>query len=39
MMDIILELSIEFWNIDTQFSRVGRYINHPVNLLTIKLTD
>ena len=23
---------IEFWNIDTQFSRTSRYINHPANL-------
>ena len=33
VMDIILKLPIEFWNIVTQFSRAGRYINHPVNLL------
>ena len=39
MTDIILEPPIEFWNIDTQFSRAGRYINHPANLPTIKLTD
>ena len=39
VMGIILESPIEFWNIDTQFSRAGRYINHPVNLPTIKLTD
>ena len=39
MTDIIMEPPIEFWNIDTQFSRAGRYINHPVNLSTIKLTD
>ena len=37
--DIILELPIEFWNIDTQFGRAGRYINHPANLPTIKFTD
>ena len=37
--DIILEPPIEFWNIDTQFGRAGRYINHPTNLPTIKLTD
>ena len=24
---------------DTQFGRAGRYINHPANLLTIKLMD
>ena len=39
VMEIILELPIEFWNIDTQFDRPGRYINHPANLPTIKLTD
>ena len=37
--DIILEPPIEFWNIDTQFGRAGRYINHPANLSTIKLND
>ena len=37
--DIILEPPIEFWNIDTQFGRAGRYINHPANLPTIKLND
>ena len=39
VMDIILELPIEFWDVDTQFSRAGRYINHPTNLPTIKLMD
>ena len=38
-MDIILEMPIEFWDVDTQFSRAGRYINHPTNLPTIKLMD
>ena len=37
--DVILELPIEFWNIDTQFGRAGRYINHAANLPTIKLND
>ena len=37
--DIILELSIEFWNIDTQFGRASHYINHPANLPTILLAD
>ena len=32
VIDIVLEPPIEFWNIDTQFSRAGRYINYPVNL-------
>ena len=35
----ILEPPIEFWNIDTQFGRAGRYINYPANLPTIKLMD
>ena len=37
--DTILEPPIEFWNIDTQFGRAGRYINHPANLPTITLID
>ena len=37
--DVILEPPIEFWNIDTQFGRAGRYINHPANLPSIKLND
>ena len=37
MKDIILEPPIEFWNIDTQFGRAGRYINHPANLPIITL--
>ena len=37
--DIILEPPIEFWNVDTQFSRASCYINHPANLPTIQLTD
>ena len=39
VMDSILEPPIEFWNVDTQFSRAGRYVNHPTNLPTIKLMD
>ena len=39
MKDIILEPPIEFWNIDTQFGRAGRYINQPANLPTINLND
>ena len=37
--DIILEPPIEFWDVNTQFSRAGRYVNHPANLPTIKLMD
>ena len=37
--DIVLEPPVEFWNIDTQFGRAGKYINHPANLPTITLND
>ena len=37
--DIILEPPVEFWNIDTQFGRAGKYINHPANLPTITLNN
>ena len=37
--NIILEPPIEFWNIDTQFSRASQYINYPANLPTIQLAD
>ena len=37
--DIILEPPIEFWNVDTQFSRAWCYINHPANFPTIQLKD
>ena len=39
MKDIILEPPIEFWNIDTQFSRAGKCIKHPTYLPTITLND
>ena len=39
VQDIILETPIEFWNVDTQFGRAGRYINHPANLPTMKLNN
>ena len=39
MKDIVLEPPVEFWNIDTQFGRTWKYINHPANLPTINLTD
>ena len=32
--DIVLEPPVEFWNIDTQFIRARKYINHPANLPT-----
>ena len=37
--DILLEPPMEFWNIDTQLSRAGKYINHPANLRTIILNN
>ena len=37
--DITHEPPVEFWNIDTQFDRAGKFINHPMNLPTIKLND
>ena len=39
MKDVVLEPPVGFWNIDTQFGRAGRYINHPANLSTITLND
>ena len=29
--DIVPKLSIEFWNMDTQFGTARKYINHPTN--------
>ena len=37
--DVVLKPLVELWNIDMQFGRVGRYINHPANVPTIMLTD
>ena len=37
--DILLEPPVELWNIDTQFGRAGKFINHPANLPTICLHD
>ena len=37
--DVVLEPPVEFWNIDTQFSRAGKYINHPANLSIIMLNN
>ena len=39
MKDVVLEPPVEFWNIDTQFGRAGKYINNPANLPTITLND
>ena len=39
MKDVVLEPPAEFWNIDTQFGRAGKYVNHPANLPTISLHD
>ena len=37
--DVVLEPPVELWNIDTQFGRAGRYINNPMNLPTITLSN
>ena len=37
--DVVVKPPVELWNIDTQFGREGRYINHPVNLPTITLCN
>ena len=37
--NVVLEPPDKFWNIDTQFSRAGKYINHPINLPTITISD
>ena len=39
LLDVVLEPPVELWNIDTQFGRAGKFINHPVNLPTISLHD
>ena len=37
--DVVLEPPEEVWNIDTQFGRAGKYVNHTTNLPTIMLND
>ena len=37
--DVVLEPPVELWNINTQFGRAGKYINHPTNLPTITLSN
>ena len=37
--DVVLKPPVELRNIDVQFGRAGIYINHPMNLPTIILTD
>ena len=39
MKDVVLEPPVEFRNIDKQFGRAGKYINHPANLPTTTLND
>ena len=39
MKDIVLEPPVELWNINTQFGRAAKYVNHPANLPTISLHD
>ena len=37
VMDIVLEPPVEYWNINTQLGRAGKYVNHPANVPTISL--
>ena len=37
--DVVLKPPVELCNVDTQFGRAGRYINHSANLPTITLTN
>ena len=37
--DVVHELPIKLWNIDTQFAKARKNINHPINLPTLKLSD
>ena len=39
MKDVVLEPPVEFWNIEIQFGRAGKCINHPANLPTITLHE
>ena len=36
--DVVFKPPVELWNINTQFGRAGKYINHHTNLPTIMLT-
>ena len=35
--NIVHELPVKLWNVDTKFCRTGKFINHPENLPTILL--
>ena len=35
--DVVHELPVNLWNVDTMFGRAGKFINHPTNLPTISL--
>ena len=37
--DVAFKPPVELWNVELQFGRAGKYINHPANLPTIMLTD
>ena len=37
--DVVLQPPVEFLNMNMQFGRARRYINHPANLPTITLTS
>ena len=35
--DVVYELPVELWNVDSTFGRAGKFKNHPANLPTIPL--
>ena len=35
--DVVHELPVKLWNVDTTFGRAGKFINDPANLPTICL--
>ena len=37
--DVVLEPPVEFWNINTQFGRAGKCINHQQIVPTIMLIE
>ena len=37
--NIVLEPPVKLWNIDMQFGRAGKFINHPANMPAITLAD
>ena len=37
--DVVHEPPVKLWNVDTQFGRAGKFIDHAANLPTITLHD